>query len=112
MRHWSDAIVVPQLFSPHTCNVSLDNILGGKRRRATTAELAFSSPQKTPRNSRTPRSRSETPASNAFIYYVSFKNTDYETILFISQLHQIKHLNGLLRIQVHFANQKSKEKET
>ncbi|KZS19883.1 Uncharacterized protein APZ42_013658 [Daphnia magna] len=62
IRHWSDSIVVPQLFSPHTCNVSLDNILGGKRRRATTTELIAPSPQKTPRNPRTPRSRSETPA--------------------------------------------------
>lgn len=64
MRLWSDAIVVQQLFSPHTCNVSLDNILGGKRRRATTAELVISSPHKTPatRSPRTPRARSEAPA--------------------------------------------------
>ncbi len=65
MRHWNDAVVVPQLFSPHTCNVSLDNILGGKRsRRTTTAELGVSSPKKTPKNPRTPRSRSETPAGS------------------------------------------------
>jgi hypothetical protein len=65
MRHWNDAVVVPQLFSPHTCNVSLDNILGGKRsRRTTTAELGVSSPKKTPKNPRTPRSRSVTPAGS------------------------------------------------
>lgn len=64
MRQWSDSIVVQQLFSPHTCNVSLDNILGGKRRRATTAELGVSSPLKTPstRSPRAPRARSEAPS--------------------------------------------------
>lgn len=63
MRLWNDLVVVPQLFSPHTCNVSLDNILGGKRRTRSITETQFSSPVKTPRTAtprtpRTPRSKS------------------------------------------------------
>jgi len=62
MQYWN-VVVAPQLFSPHTCNVSLDNILGGKRRTRSITETQFSSPVKTPRTAtprtpRTPRSRS------------------------------------------------------
>jgi len=69
MRLWNDLVLIPQLFSPHTCNVSLDNILGGKRRTRSINDPQFGSPVKTtprssttPRTPRTPRAQSVTPA--------------------------------------------------
>ncbi len=55
VKMWNEAFLVPQLFSPHTCNVSLDNIVSGRRRRTNTAP-AMSPLVKTPR---TPSSKAE-----------------------------------------------------
>ena len=89
MRLWNDLVVVPQLFSPHTCNVSLDNILGGKRRTRSVTETQFSSPVKTPRTTtprtpRTPRSKSTAPDGQKFFSYCKQDHPSTFNISFIS----------------------------
>lgn len=67
VKMWNEAFLVPQLFSPHTCNVSLDNIVSGRRRRTNTAP-AMSPLVKTPR---TPSSKAEASGLKKKFIYIS-----------------------------------------